>query len=417
MPICPNCGGWVSEGSPVCSCGTPMGGSVHIPDEVDKEELTREVRDEIIRNMVKRRTDEAKWLAENGKCAEAIKKYEDALDIKYSRDIVRKIADLYYNMGEYEKALEYIDPIKENSIDDKMKFALYLIELGRYDEATDELNEAIEDVERKFQIEPFDEDRAGDKEYVEIYKSRYNDNEKEKFEYFSRIYNDLGWIHYKRGQLDEAIKLYEKGIGYDQNFAGNWNCKAIVLHDRMKYDEALKFYDIALEIDAGDKAISNNRESCLKEYGKAYLSGKYPVKSKYLERALELAGEDSDDDFETETIEKPVVKKDWGFGKQAKLLNEIGKENLITIAVTSDIDAPEFRKGMMLQLVTEEDNTDDGDAIAVYLDNDKVGYVANSDGTCCGMTSRASDIRIDEIAFAEYLFYYIERYHVAKMIW
>ena len=98
-------------------------------------------------------------------------------------------------------------------------------------------------------------------------------------------------------------------------------------------------------------------------------------------------------------------------------LNEIGKENLITIAVTSDIYAPEFRKGMMLQLVTEEDNIDDGDAIAVYLDNDKVGYVANSDGTCCGMTSRASDIRIEEIAFAEYLFYYIDTYHVAKMIW
>ena len=86
--------------------------------------------------MVRRRTKEAKWLAENGKCAKAIQKYEDALDIKYSRDIVRKIADVYYKMGEYEKALEYIDPIKENSIDDRMKFASTLIELGRYGEAT-----------------------------------------------------------------------------------------------------------------------------------------------------------------------------------------------------------------------------------------------------------------------------------------
>ncbi|WP_405266971.1 tetratricopeptide repeat protein [Methanobrevibacter sp.] len=413
MPMCPNCGGWVSEGSSTCSCGTPVGDFSSVPDEVDKEEIKREVRDEIIGNMVTRRTKEAERLAEMGRYGEAIEKYEDALDVKYSSRIVREIGHLHFKMGEYEKALESYD-----SINDRSNVALALIELGRCDEAIDAFEKLIEEADSKFPTPDFNQDRADDEGYVDRYRERYQDSEERKFSYLARTYNDLGWAYNKMGDYDKAIKCYEKGIGYDQNFAGNWNCKAIALDSLGKYDEALKFYDIALTIDVADKIILKNREECLKSYGRAYLSGKYPVKSEYLEEALELAGEESDSvDLETETIKRPAVKTGPNFGQQAKILNEIGRENLITIAGTYYHGSHVFQKGMTLKLVREEDNPHDRDAIAVYRDNDKVGYVANSDSTCCGMTSRASDIRIDEMAFAEYLFYYIDTYHVAKIIW
>ncbi|WP_406537404.1 hypothetical protein [Methanobrevibacter sp.] len=48
MPMCPNCGGWVPEGSSTCSCGTPVGDFAYVLDEVDAKEIKKRVSNEII---------------------------------------------------------------------------------------------------------------------------------------------------------------------------------------------------------------------------------------------------------------------------------------------------------------------------------------------------------------------------------
>ncbi len=71
---------------------------------------------------------------------------------------------------------------------------------------------------------------------------------------------------------------------------------------------------------------------------------------------------------------------------------------------------------MELLLRKEKDNEFDSDAIAVYLNNVKVGYVANNVRTACYLTSNASDIQIQDIAHAKYILYFAYRYHIAEII-
>ena len=67
--------------------------------------------------------------------------------------------------------------------------------------------------------------------------------------------------------------------------------------------------------------------------------------------------------------------------------------------------------GLPLKLVKEPDNEFDKDAIAVYVEDKKIGYVANSDYTKYKLTSSASELqnKIPDTAKGSYLFY-LERY-------
>ena len=78
--------------------------------------------------------------------------------------------------------------------------------------------------------------------------------------------------------------------------------------------------------------------------------------------------------------------------------------------------------GMPLKLVKEPDNEHDRDAIAVYAQDEKIGYVANKDHTKFELTSLASQLqgKIENDALGEYLFY-LDRYaeiqfHIARII-
>lgn len=66
---------------------------------------------------------------------------------------------------------------------------------------------------------------------------------------------------------------------------------------------------------------------------------------------------------------------------------------------------------MPLKLVKEPDNEHDSDAIAVYAEDEKIGYVANSDYTKYELTSSASELqdKIQNTAQGSYLLY-LERY-------
>ena len=54
--------------------------------------------------------------------------------------------------------------------------------------------------------------------------------------------------------------------------------------------------------------------------------------------------------------------------------------------------------------------------VELYADGVKVGYAANSDATCCPLTSKASDIKISDVLHAEYVMHFAYSYHVARII-
>lgn len=75
-------------------------------------------------------------------------------------------------------------------------------------------------------------------------------------------------------------------------------------------------------------------------------------------------------------------------------------------------------EGLVVSLVREKDNEHDDDAIAVCLDGEKIGYVANSDYTLMRGAKSASQIKnkVNEGRKAKVLFVFLEEYVVAKII-
>lgn len=81
--------------------------------------------------------------------------------------------------------------------------------------------------------------------------------------------------------------------------------------------------------------------------------------------------------------------------------------NMITITGTSFYTSSKFAVDDELELVKEPDNPYDCDAIAVYRNGEKVGYVANACDTAHPNTSHASDVlkRIPDHAHARFMAY------------
>lgn len=113
--------------------------------------------------------------------------------------------------------------------------------------------------------------------------------------------------------------------------------------------------------------------------------------------------------FKTKRIEKP--KKDL-------TLDKYSNDELIVINGTYYDYIKEFKKGMEFKLVKESRDKEAYNAIAVYLDNTKIGYVTNSYEHPYG-TSTANEVNISDNSYAEYLLHHYTSgnfYHVARII-
>ena len=70
----------------------------------------------------------------------------------------------------------------------------------------------------------------------------------------------------------------------------------------------------------------------------------------------------------------------------------------------------------IVKLVKEPDNVDDTDAIAVYLDDDQVGYVSNIPLTNSPFSSMACELKdLPDECRGQYLLQYGRRYHIARI--
>ena len=106
--------------------------------------------------------------------------------------------------------------------------------------------------------------------------------------------NDVwGWRNkgstmYFLGKYDEAIKCYDKAIEIDPDNPVVWNNKGLALNSLGKYDEAVKCYDKAIEIDPDDADAWNNKGLALNSLGK------YDEAVKCYDKAIEIDPDDAD---------------------------------------------------------------------------------------------------------------------------
>lgn len=173
--------------------------------------------------------------------------------------------------------------------------------------------------------------------------------------------------HNNLKQYDEVDNCYDKLIELNSNKSEYWEMKASNLITMKRFDDAIDCLDEAISIDQYNPTFYSLKGTALKLKEKEELSI-----------------------------------------KQEKILKEYSKHELITINETQDHN---LKNGMILKLIKEADK------IIVYLDDNNIGYVANSKDTVCDLTSDARNINyIPEICYAKYIMNYCNDYHIAQII-
>ena len=237
-------------------------------------------------------------------------------------------------------------------------------------------------------------------------------------------YANKAWDYYMHFKDEDALYYINLALDLDDKHSNNWNKKAIILESLKRYEESEKCYNRSLELAKHD-VVYDNKARMLLDWSHQLLeeSKELPNGLKKLEeaknkitKAMNALSGDSDED-----IDKYIKMRDsinfyidyeTEFQRNLKTLKGYDKSELFTITARkfykNDIS---LTPSMPLKLVKEPDNEFDTDAIAVYVQDEKIGYVANNNYTKYELTSSASELqdKIKDTAQGSYLFY-LDRY-------
>ena len=247
-----------------------------------------------------------------------------------------------------------------------------------------------------------------------------NTMERKRDEYSRKAWNLCNDLRY-----DDALHYIDMALNLDSMNAGNWNKKAIILDFMARYEEAEKCYDTSLGLSSSNLVFDNKarmlrywagnliEESKKKPDGLATLYDAWEINRRAIDA---LPGDKSEEDIKNyfnqrDTIEF-YIDYEKKYQKNVETINGYAKSELFTISgmqfyrIGINLSA-----GMALKLVREQENEFDRDAIAVYAKGEKIGYVANSEYTKYERTSSASELKneIQSVAQAEYVVY-LDRY-------
>ncbi len=110
-------------------------------------------------------------------------------------------------------------------------------------------------------------------------------------------YYDTGLLLVKQEKYDDAIEYFNKALEVEPNNLQILNDKGNTLYSLGKYNEAIKCYEIILKVEPENKVVKNNKEKTvnaenLKRYmnkgNELYFKKKYTDALSYYEKALEI---------------------------------------------------------------------------------------------------------------------------------
>lgn len=233
------------------------------------------------------------------------------------------------------------------------------------------------------------------------------------------------WDLYLDENYDDAIYKINQALDFDDRHAENWNKKAIILEGLKMYATSENCYNKSLELSKRNMVYDNKARMLFRWAHKLLEESKdIPDGSNKLEEAKQkcikamkaLPGENSEEDINQYLRLWDSINFYIGYERKFKrnieTLKKYDKSELFTITgINYYKNDVQFNPGLPLKLVKEPDNEFDKDAIAVYVEDKKIGYVANSDYTKYKLTSSASELqnKIPDTAKGSYLFY-LERY-------
>lgn len=249
-------------------------------------------------------------------------------------------------------------------------------------------------------------------------------------------YAKKAWKYYMDFREEEALHYINKALDLNDEHANNWDIKAIILEGMKRYAESEECYNRSLEL-SPDNLVYDNKARMLYDWA-VHLrdeSKKLPNGLNMLNDAYDkvikamnaLPGENSEEDLDKYLKLRDSINfyidNERKYHGNLKALKKYDKKELFTITgmhfYKNDVT---LTSGMPLKLVKEPDNEFDNDAIAVYAEDEKIGYVANNEYTKFERTSSASELqdKLEKVAQASYLFYldrfpYIQ-FHIGRII-
>ena len=236
-------------------------------------------------------------------------------------------------------------------------------------------------------------------------------------------------------KYDDALSEINRMLKTDANYS-NCNLKANILAKLKRYEESVECFDKALSLNPSDE-IKLNKANSIYDWAKVtfFPEGNYEKALRLIDDALNIIP-DSEDPSEFYFLKAEILEalNDLAESQKAYLIayKEFDKlkelENQIEyLNNTSDtliiITGSYFynftpEKDIMVNLVKQDDNEHDPDAIAVMLNDELIGYVANSPYTLIDEVKSASDIKklINDNQNAKILFNYLGEYTIAKLV-
>ncbi len=262
------------------------------------------------------------------------------------------------------------------------------------------------------------------KHYHNTYQSKLKISKTSKIEY---LINE--------NKYNEALKLINEKIKKENN-PTNWNLKGIILDNLKEYEKSIKSYNKALKINPNNE-IKLNKSNTLYKWAKItyFPEGDYEKALKLINEAINTIPHENDPSEYyflkgeiLETLGDAVEsKKSYliafkEYDELEKLENKINylkntNDTLINITGYHHYNYTPT-ENQILDLKKETDNEHDKDAIAIYLNENKVGYVANSDYTLIEEVESASKIRnkITKESKVKLLFPYLDIYYIGKIL-
>ncbi len=237
-------------------------------------------------------------------------------------------------------------------------------------------------------------------------------------------YSKMAWEYYMEFKEAEALHYIDLALDLDKGHSENWNRKAIILEGMKRYAESEECYNKSLALSKSNTVYDNKARMLLDwshqllEESKELPNGLDKIKEaeKKIINAMNALCRDSGEDISKYLRMRDTIKfyidYETEFQKNLETLKGYDKSELFTITGRNFYKKSiSLTPGMPLKLVREPDNEFDRDAIEVYAQDEKIGYVANKDYTKFELTSSAGELKdkIEGTAQGTYLFY-LERY-------
>ena len=241
-------------------------------------------------------------------------------------------------------------------------------------------------------------------------------------------------LHQKRRDK-EALTLIGLAIEKDSTKPDYYNTKGLILQKLYKYRQSLEAFDKSLEMEFSEDVLLNkinmlyawanslnDKNKALEIITEAIESTAYISQDLDMEKFWYLKGSILDclgDKLESkkcymiaENLQDEIAVLD-----QHSQYIKTTTDTLICITGTQFYQSFDLiREGLEVDLIPEDDNEHDSDAIRVEANGMTIGYVANSPHTMIEGVKSASEIRKSAPKKAVVMFLYLYEYIIAKIV-